>query len=179
MIWFLAVWGIAFLYRLSLNGIGLVKVKHYKKKYEEFLANPQSNFFVYEAAVTRLFKQAKLEDYVFPWDEWAAAGVVRKSKARLFKNMGAVNNYTVAAMRQYFLKAEGVFRSNIIECFSPFYWIQTLIFLPSRLCEYLGMSADQVSSRILQLLYWILVPLILATRDSLYQFIRELMNQLP
>ncbi len=179
MSWILLIWVAVFLYRLSLNWASLLKIRWYKKKYEEFLINPELNFFVYESALTKLFKQAKLEDYVFPCDEWIAPGVIRKAKAKLFKNIGAVNDYTVTAMRQYFLKAEGVFRSNLLECFSPFYWIQTFIFLPSRICEYMGMSADQVSSRILQLLYWVLVPLFLVTRDNLYEFIRELMNQLP
>ena len=82
-------------------------------------------------------------------------------------------------MRQCFLKAEGVFQENLSECFSPLYWIRTIIFLPNRICEYFGGTEDQVLAKVLQLVYWVIVPIALVWRDSLYLFIRQLMNQLP
>ena len=67
--------------------------------------------------------------------------------------------------------AKGIFKSRIFEAFSPLYWINCILFLPRNILTYLGLDADGIMSKILQLLYWITTPLIVAFRDSIYEYI--------
>lgn len=66
---------------------------------------------------------------------------------------------------------------SLLECFSPLYWIQLLFFLPSKLCEFLGISGDRIAIKILQIIYWILTPLILCFRSQLYDLIIQLLQK--
>ena len=73
-----------------------------------------------------------------------------------------MNEDVVGLMLHFFAEAKGFFKTGLLECISPLYWIQTILFLPSRLCEYMGISDSQVFVKILQLAYWILTPILIA-----------------
>lgn len=179
MMWILICLGCCFLYRFLSNRADLQSIQNYKEKYEAFLETPDASFAIHEAAVKRLFQRAKIKDVSLSYCEPVGYGKLRTGSVSLFNNMGSTRDDAVFAMRQCFLKAEGVFQENLSECFSPLYWIRTIIFLPNRICEYFGGTEDQVLAKVLQLVYWVLVPIALVWRDSLYLFIRQLMNQLP
>ena len=66
---------------------------------------------------------------------------------------------------------------NILECLSPLYWVQLVAFLPSKLCEYFGVSEKKFAPKIFQLLYWVLTPLLLCFRTQLYDFIVQLLQK--
>ncbi len=175
----LIIWGLFFLYRVLSNGLGILRVRYYKRKYEEFLAKPNDSFFIHEESVKRIFNQAQISDVWIPDCQPVGFGMIQTRNARVFSNMGVTRLDVVCAMRQCFLKAEGAFHANLVESFSPLYWVRSLIFLPSKMCEYLGGKSDQLVVKIFQLIYWVLTPLILIWRDNLYQIVRQLMDQLP
>lgn len=74
-------------------------------------------------------------------------------------------------------QAKGYFRMSLLECFSPLYWVQLAFFLPSKLCEILGISGDKLVIKIMQVAYWCLTPLILCFRTQLYEFIIQLLQK--
>lgn len=65
---------------------------------------------------------------------------------------------------------------SMLECLSPLYWIQLLFFLPSKLCEFLGISGDKIAIKVLQIVYWVLTPLVLCFRSQLYSFVTQLLQ---
>lgn len=70
----------------------------------------------------------------------------------------------------------GVYRMRLIESFSPRYWIETVIFLPSRIIQYLGGKSDSLFAKLLQILYWIFTPLLIAVRDKIYVILAAFME---
>lgn len=76
-----------------------------------------------------------------------------------------------------FSKAKGTFRMNMMECISPLYWVQLVVFLPVKLCGYLGISETKAIPKLLQAVYWLSAPLLLIFRSQLYEFIVQLLQQ--
>lgn len=66
---------------------------------------------------------------------------------------------------------------NMMECISPLYWVQLVVFLPVKLCGYLGISETKAIPKLLQAVYWLLAPLLLIFRSQLYEFIVQLLQQ--
>lgn len=173
----LITFGILVVYRFCFCLSGLLRVLYYKRKYNNFLHGRISDFFVYEAPVRKLFKQAGIQDSSIPSVDLLGYGYVKQVKYSVLHNMGMMNEDVVGIMLHYFAEAEGFFRTGLLECISPLYWIQTILFLPSRLCEYMGISDSQVFVKILQLAYWILTPILIAWRSEFYEFVITLLNQ--
>lgn len=99
------------------------------------------------------------------------------ASASVFDNMANKRQDTVCHMMNSFIQAKGYFRMSLLECFSPLHWVQLLFFLPSKLCEYLGISSDKIAIKVFQLVYWVLTPLILCFRTQLYNFVIQLLQQ--
>ena len=173
----LIAFGILVIYRFCFCLSGLLRVLYYEKKYDDFLRGRILDFFVYEAPVRKLFKQAEIQDSPIPLVELMGYGHVKQAKYSVLHNMGMMNEDVVGLMLHFFAEAKGFFKTGLLECISPLYWIQTLLFLPSRLCEYMGISDSQVFVKILQLGYWILTPILIAWRSELYKVIVALLDQ--
>ena len=176
MKYILIAWAITFLYRLVVNLSSLFWLNHYDKAYMRYLSHPEQDFTECTAAVTKLFKSAGLTDRMIPFVQPMGLGQIVQGHTMLFCNMGNRREDVVGNMISCFSSARGVFKNRILENFSPIYWINCILFLPRTALVYLGISAESVFSKLFQLLYWILTPLLLLLRDELYQFILTLIN---
>ena len=134
-------------------------------------------FTLYTAPVKKLFKQAHIPAPMIPFSEPIGYRQVMTASASVFDNMANKRQDTVCHMMNSFIQAKGYFRMSLLECFSPLHWVQLLFFLPSKLCEYLGISSDKIAIKVFQLVYWVLTPLILCFRTQLYNFVLQLLQQ--
>ena len=75
-----------------------------------------------------------------------------------------------------FIRAKGYFRMCLLECISPLYWVQLVVFLPGKMLGYAGISSDKMISKFLQIAYWLLTPLFLCFRTQIYDFIIQLLQ---
>ncbi len=166
----------ALTYRIIFCASGFVRINYYQKKYESYLAGKGELFSFYEAPTMKLFKQAKISEPMVPFCKPIGYGKIFTSTVSVFDNMTNKRQDIVCNMTNCFLEAKGYFRMSLLECFSPLYWIQLLCFLPSKLCEYLGISGDKLLPKVIQLLYWVLAPALLIFRTQLYGFITQLLQ---
>lgn len=67
---------------------------------------------------------------------------------------------------------------GVLECLSPLYWVQLIIFLPVKLCELSGISGDKLAVKIIQIIYWGLTPLFLCFRTEMYDFVIHLLQKM-
>lgn len=67
-----------------------------------------------------------------------------------------------------FHEAIGVYKSRLLETFSPIYWIEFAINLPKKILEYLGIAPESIVIKIFQLIYWI-VGAVLGFLYALYK----------
>ena len=57
-------------------------------------------------------------------------------------------------MLSKFYGSVGVYKTRTLEALNPLHWVETLIFLPREILNYLGVSQANVVSKLLQLIYW-------------------------
>ena len=76
-----------------------------------------------------------------------------------------------------FRTAKGECKARILESFNPLYWIETILNLPRIILGYFGLNQNSVSAKILQCIYWLLVPLLLAFRGQIYEYVIALLNK--
>ena len=164
-------------YRTVFCASGYVRTIYYEKKYMEYLTDKGEVFTLYAAPVKKLFKQAHIPAPMIPFSEPIGYRQIMTASASVFDNMANKRQDTVCHMRSSFIQAKGYFQMSLLECFSPLHWVQLLFFLPSKLCEYLGISSDKIAIKVFQLVYWALTPLILCFRTQLYNFIIQLLQQ--
>ena len=177
MIYFLTAFFAILAYRAVFCASGYARVVYYEKKYREYLTDKGEVFTLYTAPVKKLFKQAHISAPMIPFSEPVGYGQVMTASASVFDNMANKRQDTVCHMMNSFIQAKGFFRMSLLECFSPLHWVQLLFFLPSKLCEYLGISSDKIAIKVFQLVYWVLTPLILCFRTQLYNFVIQLLQQ--
>ena len=76
-----------------------------------------------------------------------------------------------------FHRAIGVYRSRMIETINPLYWIETIIFLPRQILNYLGVTPESVIIKIAQLIYWLAAFVFGIYRFEVEEFVRGLLSK--
>lgn len=170
----LEIWGLIAIYRLASNVSALIRINHYRDKYLAYRKNPGSGFREYTSAVVRLFHQAGVPDILMPFVQPLGYGQAIQANTTLFANVDSRDETAISNMLRCFQEARGVFKLRIRQCFSPLFWIECLIFLPRNALGYLGLSDDSVVTKLSQVVYWFLVPLLAILRDDLHQHILSL-----
>ena len=161
-------------YKLANNISLFIRTCYYRKKYMAYLADTKANFVQFVPAVSKLFKSADLEEGYFAIAEPVGYGYLHTDSVPHFANLAHRREDFVGATLRCFDQAKQVYKSRLIESFSPLYWVRVVIFLPKHLFLYLGVSADSMFVKIIQLIYWIGTPLLIAFRDNLYEYIASL-----
>ena len=164
-------------YRIVFCLSGFLRTIYYEKKYKEYLSGNGKDFSFYSTAVKKLFHQASVQDIAVSFTERAGYGYFRNCETSLFLNLSNTREDVVDGMKKCFLEAKGTFLTRFLECFSPLYWIQVVVFFPRKICEFFEISEKSIASKILQMIYWIAAPLLLVFRNELYQFIVHLIQQ--
>lgn len=156
---------------------GILRTIYYEKKYDKYLSGKGRDFSFYSTAVKKLFHQASVSDIAVSFTERAGYGYFRSCETSLFLNLSNTREDIVSGVKKCFSEAKGTFCTRLLECFSPLYWIQIVVFLPRKICEFFEIPDKCMSAKVLQLIYWIAAPLLLAFRNELYQFIIHLIQQ--
>lgn len=167
---------LVFVYKITTNLSALLRLYFYQKKYNAFASGQIASFNEYAPAVRKLFKSAGIKDSSVPFVQPAGYGFLSKGSASFFGNLATSNTHCVALMYKDLAEAKGIFKGRILESFSPMYWINCVVYLPRNILGYLGLGTDGIASKLLQLIYWIATPLLVAFRDNIYQYIAELLG---
>lgn len=163
-------------YRIVFCVSGYIRTVYYEKKYKAYLAGDGEVFTLYAASVQKLFKQAEIPAPLLPLCEPVGYGKIRTANVSVFENMANKRQDTVYHMANSFIRAKGYFRMCLLECISPLYWVQLVVFLPGKMLGYVGISSDKMISKFLQIAYWLLTPLFLCFRTQIYDFIIQLLQ---
>ncbi len=66
-----------------------------------------------------------------------------------------------------FEEAIGEYKSRCLEVFSPLYWINTVIYLPQKILQYIGLPSETWIGRILNAIWWISVAIYTVNKEML------------
>ena len=142
--------------KFIINFIKYIQCKRYCDKYGEWLAGQNPNLKRSQHQIIKLFKEAGIKDSVFPIAEPLGLGQVATSNISIFDNFPNRTEKIVSITIGMFDQAIGVYSSRAFETLNPIYWIESIIYLPRNILSYVGMSAENIITKLIQVFYWIL-----------------------
>lgn len=150
--------------------------------YVDWINGEDNNCLYTKAKVLKLFKRAHIKDAIFCQTEHVGYGQIVSYNIQAMSNYPLHNedhmNYTLRAYDE----AIGYFRDEMFNTFNPIYWIDTIIFLPKNILEYIGADTEKVSSKILNVIltaiWWIITVLGVIYHDKIISAIQDFLDKL-
>lgn len=161
------------LYSLVLNTWRLRRITKIQGMFDNWVENRDCRYIEYSEEALELFQKAGLKDGNVSITEPLGYNKVSTTLVSVFQNATVMKPNIIAAISQFFLQSIGVFRRRRRNSINPICWIETIVFLPRHITEYLGLKPS-IGTKILQLLWWIAAPVALAFRDKILQFFSSL-----
>ena len=164
------------LVKAFLNLSKLSEAKMLRERYENSLKEGADTFSEYIPRAKKLFRDAGLSDVKILAMQPVGYNKVASINASLVENLGIRRADFVASTLPLFDEMIGVFKMRLKDSVSPRYWAETILFLPQKALCYIGFKENALS-RFLQIVYWFSVPLLIAFRSDIYEYITELFSQ--
>lgn len=174
----LICFAIVFLYKLISNVINYFAMNFYINRHLNFLTKGDETFITYQNSIRKLVKRANVSSTFIPVVQPIGYGRLASYQADVLDSVANRREDVASALYSAMMVAKGTFRSRIIECFSPRYWIDLVIFLPKHFVEFLGLDGEKWPAKVLQSIWWLLTPAAIIFRNNLYLWIREIINQI-
>ena len=168
------VFAVIFLYKLTSNIIDYINIFRYSKMYTDFISQNSNKIFQYKTICINLLKKINISDTFVPITQNMGYGQYASFNASFFHNFPDNSTLFAGKTLCIFDDAIGICRRKIIECFSPKYWIDFILFLPKNILIYLGISADSIIIKIVQLIYWLISVIITLFSTDIANFIKSL-----
>lgn len=165
---------IIFCYKLISCIIDYINIARYSKMFNDFISKKNDNIFQYKSICIDLFKKLNIPDKCFPITQKTGYGQFASFKASVFNNFPDNSILFARETLCIFDDATGICRRNIIQCFSPKYWIDFILFLPKNILTYLNVSADSILIKISQVIYWLISILITLFATDISNYIKLL-----
>lgn len=166
------------LYKLITNYIKLKNIEKHKQKYLEWLGDQNSHPNIYQdgLAVRELILSAGVEEpYVFTSIP-SGPGLISTGKVSVLNNYPSSLIQHTYAMMKAMDSASGVFKRRCKETVNPLFWIDFILYLPKYAISYVGLDANSVTAKVLQIFWWFLFPLTLFFREEVYRLISQHIN---
>lgn len=163
--------------KLYINASKFFCAKRLREKYKDSFKNDGKPFEEYIPKTRKMFIDIGAGNTAIPVAQPLGYHQIATTNAEIIKNLDSRRSDIVDTIMVLFDEAVGTYRMRMVESISPSYWIETLLFLPSRALKYLGCEPDKLISKLFQLIYWIAVPLFIAFRSELYQHLLLLLQQ--
>lgn len=148
---------------LILNGKNWYKTSNFSKLYEEYWNALSSNdqSFNYGAVekkqveIVDLLSKAGTKANVFYYSEPIGFSQVVNHSFNSFENLFLNHEPSVNYNCIMLIQATEVFKRRFFNSINPISWLETIIFLPQKILQYLGLDAKSSGARILNLIYWL------------------------
>nr|WP_315021770.1 hypothetical protein [uncultured Aminipila sp.] len=160
------------LYKFLLNLARFIELSKYQDQYYKWLNGSEIHLDLVSSRnrVKSLIKNA-LGNLNVPYIANMGYGQMASYQVPLF-SLYPTNVVDYAkTMLESFEEALGIYRTHMFETFNPFFWINSLIFLPQKIFQYLGVPSQSVLIKLLQIIWWFATPVAIIFRDRLYQYI--------
>jgi len=164
-----------FIFKILLNAKNWYFLNKYKNLHKDYLGadnEEAQNKFGWEInkktpEIVKLFKNAGLKDTYFSFMENVGFGHAKENALGIFDNLACLDsvghNSLPIKVVKYFTKGLGIYEMRLKEAFSPFYWVNVILFLPQEIVTYLGISFEGKQAkfivRLLNFLYWVFIAI--------------------
>lgn len=155
MKWYYIVAIIIFI-KVAINLSKYLQCKYHLNQYFQWMKNHSWDLVESKSKVISLIKGAGVSDKMVPFLEPAGYGKLISGQISVLSNFPSLRRDIAELTIGMFHDAIGVYRRRIFETFNPLYWIELIINLPKKILVYLGVNAESVSIKVLQVLWWLL-----------------------
>ncbi len=155
--------------KLYINASKFFLAKRLRERYTDSFKRDGKPFEEYIPQTRKMFIDIGAGNTSIPVAQPLGYHQVATTNAEIIINLDSRRSDIVTTIMGLFDEAVGTYRMRMVESISPSYWIETLLFLPSRALTYLGCKPEALIAKLLQLLYWIATPLLIFFRSELYQ----------
>lgn len=162
-----------FLYKLISNITYLIKINYYHNLYGDFIENKSTKIFQHKNHVIELFKKSNVSNNSYPISQNSGCNMVSSGYTSIFTSFPTRNFRMLKPTEASFQNSIGTFKGRIIECFSPKYWIDTILFLPRTILVYLNIPTESIFTRISQVLYWLIGTAITLFSNDISNWIKS------
>lgn len=167
-------------FKATSNFIKYKRCQKLSKMHLEWLADKSDKFTQYKGEILSLFKGAGISDSMVPVTQPTGYGQIASFNASLYLNFPSKVAAFAAGIADKFDQAVGIYRQRYLESFNPLYWIETILFLPKHLLQYIGISSDRIAFKLCNILctfvWWLIGALFIFFGPQLKQFVLSLLD---
>jgi hypothetical protein len=149
------------IYKFLINLINWKKTENYLKEYEAYVENQSWEFHQNVKQITKLFKDAGLEDCKVPFVKPAGYGQIYTGSLSVMENLTNTKNRDILGnVKGLFYQTMGVYKNRTWQAFNPIYWVTVIIFLPQEILKYIGLDPEKAVIKTVQVCYWLLAVVV-------------------
>lgn len=167
-------------FKASSNYIKFKRCQKLSKMHMDWLADSCDEFSQYKGEVKKLFLGANIPDSCIPTSQAIGYGQIANANASVYLNFPSKVMGIAAALTDKFDEAIGTYRTRFLESFSPLYWIETILFLPKNLLQYIGLDSEKIAFKLCNILltfiWWCLGVAFMFFKPQLQEFLISLIN---
>lgn len=156
------------------------RCKKLSSEHTVWITTGQGNFTRHKGQVLELFKGANISEGSIPISEPTGYGVISSYSLPLFMNLDSRRGDVASIIIGYFDEAIGTYFHRAFESLNPLYWIETIIFLPKHLLQYVGIEVDKPSIKLcnvlLTFLWWLVGAFFIFFRPQIEDFILSILR---
>lgn len=171
-------------YKALTNFINLIRINKLSKVYEDYwvslmsgnldsMSDIQENKYILKELI---LKSGIVEPTLTRVIPKGLGYVQTASGISTLDNMYVNDKEIVGHVFDSIIAAKGIFKQRIWDSFNPIYWIELVIFLPQKLMNYLNFRSSTQSTKIMNVLYWVLTTLLAIFNNDIHDFLINLFN---
>lgn len=172
---------IVVIYKVLSNTYCFFRIKYLSQKHLEWFSDKAPNFPTYKKEVISLFKKAGIKNISTPAIQPMGYNRVASFNADIFTNFPCTHPDIFNGAIRMFYEAEGAYRQRILEAFSPMYWVDSIIFAPRKLLDYLGLDENKLFFKacniLMTIIWWMTVFFISFYRGKINDIVTVLFGQ--
>jgi len=151
---------VAAIYKIASNIWYARKIRSYRAQQREYLQKYSKGIVDWEyekkvPEIKSLVEKSGVPDQHMSWMEAIGLGHAEHRTISILENISAPRKEIQERFLTILFRAEGVFESRAREGFSAFYWIETIIRLPARILQYIGVPEGSVWLKIANVIAWV------------------------
>lgn len=138
----------------------------------------KGNVTEYQHELVELLKRAEIQDRHLPISIPMGFGYVSNTSRSIFDNLFVNDSEISPLVNQFFNQAKGVYKLRMKQSYNPFFWIDSIVFLPKTLSKYFGIESNSVIVKIINILYWIVSFFVFVYTEQIQTFFQSFLSKL-
>lgn len=179
MIYIIAILFFIITYKYSSNFYYLKRVIFLHGEFLKYIEKGEDKHIIeYSTEVKTLFSKSKISDRSLSYMEPVGMGYTKERRINFLENIFVISTEITPTINQFFVESKGFFKYQMKQALNPLYWIDIAIFLPKYLFKYLDFNENSRTSKLLNILYWVISILIFIFEEEVRLIIKLMLNDI-